>query len=88
MARRAPQAIRSEKGELIAEYRWRIRGCRMPSAIREEAFRHLAQLAWVPVGSFDHYMVRGYLEAVIEVPWQEREDAERRFLEGVLEPSA
>jgi ATP-dependent Lon protease len=90
MTGRAPrlaQVTMSEEGQLVAEYRRRIRNARMPSRIRDEAFRQLARLTTLPTGSFDHYMVRGYLEAVIEVPWQERADAERRFLATAPEPS-
>jgi ATP-dependent Lon protease len=88
MARRASQDISPPSGDLVAEYRRRIRRARMPRGVREEAFRHLARLTSLPAGSFDHYMVRGYLEAVIEVPWRERALAERRFPATALDPSA
>jgi ATP-dependent Lon protease len=70
--------------DLIAQYRQRIELAGMPSRVRREAFRHLARLSRVPPGSFDHYMVRGYLEAVIEMPWPERAAAERRLLATVF----
>jgi ATP-dependent Lon protease len=71
--------------DVLAWYRRRIKLARMPQRIRREARRQLTRLATFPFGSFEHYMVRGYLEAIIEMPWPERVASEQRLLAAVLD---
>jgi len=70
--------------EVLDDYRKRIRLANMPGTVRREARRQLARLSQLSEGSFEHYMVRGYLEAVIEMPWSERVAAERRLAAAVI----
>jgi ATP-dependent Lon protease len=62
----------------------RIRRSEMPRAIRAEAIRQLSRLAVLPKDTFEHYLIRGYLEAVLELPWSDRMAAERRMLGTML----
>jgi hypothetical protein len=74
----------TQMDELLAGYRRRIKLARMPQRIRREARRQLKRLTTFPFGSFEHYMVRGYLEAIIEMPWPERVASERRLLAAMV----
>jgi len=73
---------------VIEGYRDRIRAAPMPPAVRSEAFRQVARLRLVPDDGVEHYVIRGYLEAVIELPWPERAGIEQRLLDVMsgLEP--
>ena len=71
---------------VLSDYRSRIRGAAMPWGIRKEAVRQLRRLRRTHEGTFEHYMVRGYLEAVIEMPWAERIAAEERLRATLLAP--
>jgi hypothetical protein len=73
----------AELDEVITGYHERIRSAAMPPAVRVEALRQLARLRWVPADGVEHYVIRGYLEAVIELPWPEREGMERRLLDSM-----
>ncbi len=76
----------SNLDQVIAEYRERIRLAPMPRSVRTEALRQLRRLQAAPADGFEHYVIRGYLEAVIELPWPERVEAEQRLLDTLLEP--
>jgi ATP-dependent Lon protease len=82
---RASQRDDPAMDEVLADYRKRIMLANMPRSIRNEARRHLARLSSLAEGSFEHHMVRGYLEAVIEMPWPERVAAERQLLAAVMQ---
>jgi hypothetical protein len=77
------QPVPTPLDDEIARYRERIRMALMPKAVREEAFRQVARLRDVPVDGVEHYVIRGYLEAVIELPWPERVGVEQRLLEDL-----
>jgi ATP-dependent Lon protease len=85
VALRASQRDDPAMDEVLADYRKRIGLANMPRSIRKEARRQLARLSGLAEGSFEHFMVRGYLEAVIEMPWPERVAAERRLLAAVMQ---
>ena len=74
--------------QLLLDYRVRIGHARMPETVRVEALRQLERLATTPAEGFEHYVIRGYLEAVVELPWPERAAAERRLLDTLLTPEA
>jgi ATP-dependent Lon protease len=84
VAARATERDDPTMDEVLADYRKRIKLAKMPRTVRREARRQLARLSGLDEGSFEHYMVRGYLEAVIEMPWPERVAAERRLLAAVI----
>jgi len=69
--------------EVITGYQERIRSAPMPPAVRVEALRQLARLGRVPADGVEHYVIRGYLEAVIELPWSEREGMELQLLQSM-----
>ncbi len=69
--------------EVIDAYRERIRAAAMPRAVRAEALRQLTRLRLMPTDGVEHYVIRGYLEAVIELPWPERAGIERRLLDAL-----
>jgi ATP-dependent Lon protease len=66
-----------------ADFAERIRSSEMPPAIRAEAFRQLNRLTVLPPDTFEHYLIRGYLEAVIELPWSDRMEAEERLVSAM-----
>ena len=81
-----PHVTHDELQRVLAEYRERIRTARMPRTVRAEALRQLHRLTTYPIDGFEHYVIRGYLEAVIELPWPQRVEAEQRLLNTLLEP--
>ena len=54
-----------------AEMRRRFRDARLPEAVRTEAERECRRLERMSPNAADYQMVRGYLELVIELPWEE-----------------
>jgi ATP-dependent Lon protease len=78
---RSPQ----HRDDVCTEFQARIRSAEMPSSIRAEALRQLGRLSILPPDTFEHYLIRGYLEAVIELPWSDRMETEQRLLTAMLE---
>jgi ATP-dependent Lon protease len=70
--------------DVCGEFEARIRGAEMPSSIRAEALRQLNRLSVLPPDTFEHHLIRGYLEAVIELPWSDRIETEQRALTAML----
>ena len=79
----AQSPVPADLDEVIGGYRERIRTAPMPRAVRAEALRQVARLRRVPPDGVEHYVIRGYLEAVIELPWPERAGMERQLLDAM-----
>ena len=77
-----PQAP-TDLDDVIAGFRDRIRAAPMPPSVRAEALRQVARLRLVPPDGVEHYVIRGYLEAIIELPWPERVHVEQRLLDAI-----
>jgi ATP-dependent Lon protease len=73
------------RDDVCTEFEARLRRAEMPSSIRAEALRQLGRLSALPPDTFEHYLIRGYLEAVIELPWSDRMQTEERVLTAMLE---
>ena len=85
---RTQPSASTDLDDVIDAYRERIRTAPMPRSVRSEALRQLTRLRRVPADGVEHYVIRGYLEAVIELPWPERVGIERRLLQAMGEPEA
>ena len=80
---RTQTSASTDLDEVIDAYRERIRSAPMPRSVRSEALRQLTRLRHAPADGVEHYVIRGYLEAVIELPWPERVGIERRLLDAM-----
>ena len=73
--RQQMKVIQAELGEDsgspddIAEYRARIEALDAPKEVREKLLKELGRLSKQPFGSSEAAVLRGYLDACLELPW-------------------
>lgn len=72
-------AIQDELGddedEEIADYRRRLKACKMPDEAREKVERELRRLARTAAQSPESSVSQNYIEYMLDLPWGEREDS-------------
>jgi len=80
--RQQMRAIQEELGEVSPEkaevqaLRGRLNEADLPAAVRKEAERELGRLERLPAAAPDFQVTRGYLELILELPWN-KADADR-----------
>jgi ATP-dependent Lon protease len=73
--RKQLQTIQNELGDSdseaaeVAELRQRLEGAGLPEAALKEAMREVGRLERMPGASHEHQVIRGYIELVLELPW-------------------
>ena len=78
LLRQQMRAIQQELGEKNPEQaeveliRERLRKADLPEEVRKEAERELSRLERLPTGAPDYSVIRGYLDYVLELPWNVR----------------
>jgi ATP-dependent Lon protease len=80
MLRQQLDQIRRELGEAedsdaeAADMRERIEAAGMPEEAHKQAIRELERLEQTPTAAAEHSVIRGYLEWMLDLPWQEESE--------------
>jgi ATP-dependent Lon protease len=78
--RQQMERIREELGDEpgdteVVELRQRLDAIKLPADARKEAERELARLERLPPMAPEYHVVRGYLELLLDLPWETSSDA-------------